>query len=85
MNGYQCQDCADVFRNPTTERIVAWDEAHGVRARSDEIIDSCPRCGSLEIEEVALCPECLKTGAVDRVYDEYGTCIKHAQTEDADG
>lgn len=55
---YRCNDCHEVFATPDSRRSV---EGHGETL----VFDTCPSCGSDEVEAFAACIACTDSEAVD--------------------
>lgn len=70
--GYWCPECKGVTSEPTLTRIRNPDESDWT------VLDSCPDCGHDQLEECALCIDCLENGvdAEATIEDYCDDCAK---------
>lgn len=81
MSVYWCDKCTHWFKKgqAVTEEIVDWEPYGESKAERISLIDSCPLCGSKELDEVHLCDVCGEHPATE---DDLCTfCYVHIETK----
>lgn len=64
----RCQECGDVFREARLKTYDEPSEYWGAQVSEKWTVETCPSCGSDELEQVKPCPSCGEMVRMDESF-----------------